>query len=100
MISETKLDDNLPFIQFYIDEFRLPISLDLAKHGGGIMLYARKDISIKLLSSEATLPEGFYVKINLYRKKWLINCSYNPEKRNISKQIATMRKSLDLYSIK
>ena len=59
MISETKLDDNFPFIQFYIDEFRLPISLDLAKHGGEIMLYARKDISIKLLSSEATLPEGF-----------------------------------------
>ena len=100
MISETKLDGNFPFIQFYINEFGLPISLDLAKHGGGIMLYAREDISIKLLSSEVTLPEGFYVEIKLYKKKWLINCSYNPEKRNISKQIATMRKSLDLYSIK
>ena len=30
----------------------------------------------------------------------IINCSYNSEKRKISKQIVAMRKSLDLYSTK
>ena len=99
MISETKLD-NFPIDQFYIDGFGLPIRRDRDKHGGGIMLYTGENVPIKLLLSEATPSEGFYVEINLYKKKWLINCSYNPEKGNISNHIAAMRKSLDLHSTK
>lgn len=33
-------------------------------------------------------------------KKWLINCSYNHEKRNIRKHTAAIRKSLDWYCTK
>ena len=94
MISETKLDDSFAIGQFYIDGFGLPKRLDWDKYGGGVMLYSR-DIPIKLLLSEVTPSEGFCVEMNLYKKNWLINCSYNP-----SKHIAAMKKILDLYSTK
>ena len=100
MISERKFDDSFPFGQFCIHRFGLAIRLDRNKHGGEIMLYAREDITIKLLSSEANSSEGFYVEMNQYKKKWLINYSYNPEKENISKHIATVRKRLNSYSTK
>ena len=35
----------------------------------------------------------FFVEIILHKKKWLINCSYNPNKNNISK-------ALDAFSTK
>ena len=95
MISETRLAESFPLSQFYIDGFVLPFRLDRDSHGGGIMLYFCEGIPIKLLSSEVIPPEGFYIEMNLYKKKSLINCSYNPEKRNISKHIAAMRNNLD-----
>ena len=68
MISETKLAGSFSIGQFYIDGFGLSIRLDLNKRVGGIMLYAYEDIPIKLLSSEATRSERFYVEMNLYVK--------------------------------
>ena len=41
--------------------------------------------------------ECFYVEINLYNQKWLINCSYNPHKNNIGAHLDSC-KSLDLFS--
>ena len=51
-----------------------------------------------MLSSEITPSEGFYVEMNLCKKKWLINFSYNTEKGNKNKHTAGMRKGLDLFS--
>ena len=31
-------------------------------------------------------------------KKWLVCCSYNPNKSNMSRHLDALRKSLDLYS--
>ena len=42
----------------------------------------------------------FFVEINLYKKKWLINCSYNPHKNDLRKHLDTISKSLDTYSTK
>ena len=98
MISETKLDDSFPIGQFHIEGFSKPIMLDHNQNRGGIMLLSRKGIPVKLLSSEIVPIESFYVEINLRKKKWLLNCSYNPDKRNISVHLSTLRKSLDLYS--
>ena len=42
--------------------------------------------------------EGFYVEINLHNQKWLISCSYNPHKNNISAHLDSLSKSLDLFS--
>ena len=42
----------------------------------------------------------FYVEMKLYKKKRLTDYSYNPEKGNISKHIAAIRKCLELYYTK
>ena len=42
------------------------------------MLYVRDDILAKFLSHYFPSAESFFIEINLYKKKWLVNCSYNP----------------------
>ena len=64
------------------------------------MLFVREDIPAKLLSRDFPLAESFFVEINLYKKKWLINCSYNPHKNDLRKHFDTISKSLDTYSTK
>ena len=62
------------------------------------MLFVREDILAKLIFTEVSPIEGFYVEINLRKQKWLICCSYNPNKHNISKHIEALSKSIDLFS--
>ena len=47
-ISETKIDDSFPARQFVIDGYTAPYRLD--RNSGGILVYAREDISSKLIS--------------------------------------------------
>ena len=98
MMSETKLDDSFPMGQFLIDKFSDPIRLDRNKNEGGILLYIREDIPSNILSFDTLPIEGFYVEINLHKKKWLLPCSYNPDKGNINNHLAALSKSLDIYS--
>ena len=44
-----KLDDSFPDKQLYIEGFRKPYRLDRNCHGGGVMIYIRKDIPSKEL---------------------------------------------------
>ena len=62
------------------------------------MFFVREDIPVKYLSSEEKPIEAFFFELNLHKKKWLVCCSYNPNKSNISRHLDTLRKSLDLYS--
>ena len=75
MVSETKLDDNFPEGQFLIKGFHSPFRFDRNRNGGGIMLYVREDIPANLLSHDFPSAESFFIEINLYKKKWLVNCS-------------------------
>ena len=59
-------------------------SLDRNSNGGGIMLFVRKDILAKLIFLIVSPIEVSYVKINLRKQKWLVCCSYNPNKDNTS----------------
>ena len=43
--------------------------------------------------------EGFYVDINLQKKKWLC-CSYNPNENAIKSHLEILHKGLALYSSK
>ena len=49
LISETKLDDSFPSVQFLLDEFSRPYRLDRWSNGGGILLYIRDDIPFLLI---------------------------------------------------
>ena len=100
MISETKLDESFPVGQFLMDGYSVPYRLDRDGNGGGILLYIREDIPSKLLSINRNI-EGFFVEINLRNmKKWLLSCSYNPKRAQISNHLAEISKITDLYLTK
>ena len=65
MISETKLDESFPTSQFMINGFSAPFRLDRNEKGGGIILYTREDIPSRLVSTESSQAEVFFVEINL-----------------------------------
>ena len=100
MVSETKLDDSFPEGQFLIKGFDLLFTFDRNRNGGGIVLYVREDTLAKFLSHNFPSAESFFIDINLHKKKWLINCSYNPHKSNIGKHLDIINRLLDTLSAK
>ena len=100
MISETKVDKSFPPSQFFLGGYSVPFRLDRNGNGGGILLYIRGDLPSKLLSINKNI-EGFFVEINLRnKKKWLLSCSYNPTKMQISNHFVELSKNTDLYLTK
>ena len=97
MISETKLDSTFPSNQFTIEGYAAPIRFD-SNGRGGIILYIREDIPVRLLIT--SLPkdfEGFFIELNLRKKKILMCCSYNPARSDISSHVSIVGRSLDRY---
>ena len=68
MISETKLDSSFPKRQFHLHGFSEPYRLDRNGNNGGILVFIREDIPSKLTESQMRI-EGFFVELNLKRKK-------------------------------
>ena len=44
--------------------------------------------------------ESFFIEINIRKKKWLLVCTYNPNKNLISNHLKEIGKNLDNYSAK
>ena len=63
------------------------------------MLFVRNDIPSKMISVEKLATESFLVELHLRKKKWLINCSYNPNNRNIESHLDSISKSLNEIKI-
>ena len=97
LISEPELDDSFPEGQFIIDGYHAPFRFDRHGNGGGLMLYVRENIPAKVLQSDFPAAESFYADIILHKKRWLINCSYNSHKNNISRHLEVVSKTLDSY---
>ena len=97
MISETKLDDSFPEGQFFIDGYHTPFRYDQNGNGGGIFLYVREDIPAKVIHCHFPTSKSFFVEINVHKKKWLINCSYNPRKSNIGSHLNVITRTLDTH---
>ena len=96
MVSETKLDDTFPTAQFLMQGFSTPFRNDRTSKGGGILLYVREDIPCKIIKTETdAYYEGFFIEINLRKKKWLLSCSYNSHKNNIGTHLQIIAKTLD-----
>ena len=98
VISETKLDASFSVGQFKIPGFKTPFRRDRNKHGGGIMVFVREGISSKLISNETLCIEGMFIELNFRKKKWLLCCSYHPNKNIISDHLEILRRNSDLYS--
>ena len=97
LVSETKLDYTFPVGLFYIDGYSTPYRFDRTSHGGGTLLYIRENISSKILKFEPVESnfEGFFVEINLRKKKWLLSCSYNPTRKNFVNHVKNISTGLD-----
>ena len=100
MISESKLDDSFLDSQFLIEGFGKSFRLDRNRNGRGIMLFIQSDIFAKVISTNKNPFESFYVKLNFRKKKWLLNCSYNPNNNNIESHLNFLSRSIDSLSSK
>ena len=98
MTSKTKTDDNFPLTQFLIDRFTTPYRLDRNESGGGILVYFREDIPSKLIPTDFSNREEFFLGLNLRKKKWVLRCSYNPHSNFIETHMDSIRKVLDSLS--
>ena len=96
LVSETKYDDSSPTAQFLWDGFLKQYRLDRCSSGSGLPLYIKDDISSRLLTDHR-LPDN--VECLLPKLTWLLCCSYNPHRKNISNHITHLSKGLDNYII-
>ena len=99
LLSGTKLDDSFPTGQFSLNGYSKPYRVDRSSNGGGILLYVRDDIPSRLLTGYKIKDnlELFFVEVNIRKKKWLLSCSYNPHKSNISNHLHHLNKGLHVY---
>ena len=100
LISETKLDSSYPDGQFLLKHFSSPIRLDRNANGGGLLLYIREDIPCKVLNKHSNDGnfESLFIELNLKSKRWLLSCSYNPNKTVIEKHLKHLSNGIDCYS--
>ena len=98
LISETKIDSSFPTAQFHIDGYTIH-RRDRDENGGGLLLYVREDVTSALLKTDSEI-EAFYVELIVRKKKWLLCCSYNPNKTFITKHLAETGRNRDLFSSK
>ena len=97
MVTETKIDESFPTSQFIIPGFTSPYCFDRTKDGRGILAYIREDIPLKLLNISyiASDIECLGIEVNLRKVRWLVTCSYNPHKNNISNHLENLSKVLN-----
>ena len=99
VISETKLDDSFPTAQFEMKDFSVPYRSDRNGKGGGLLLYIREDIQSKLLISKSKCnTETLPVAVNLRKRKWFLNCSYNTHQNLISNHLECLNRLIDEHS--
>ena len=87
-------------VQFVIERFAATFIPDRTITGGGILVYVRDDIPSKLLnvSYVSSDTECLAIEINLRQTKWLLVCSYNPHKNNVSNHLMNLSKIIDRNS--
>ena len=96
MILETKIAESFQLSQFMIDGFSMPSCLDRNAQGGRVLVYFRNNITAKLLKLE-NLPSNIeaIIEMIIKSKKWLLCCTYNPNKSLIENHLRQLQKQLE-----
>ena len=77
LLSETKLDDLFPTVQFSLSGFSKHYRHDRSSNWGSILLYIKDDIPSQLLTDykiEDNL-KSFFIEVNIRKNKRLLCCS-------------------------
>ena len=99
LLSETKLDDSFPLAQFMLKNYGILYRLERNSNGGGLLLYVREDIPSKFLKVKSDCNiESICVEVNLRKRKWFINGSFNPNKNFTSNHLESLNRIIDEYS--
>ena len=69
VISERKLDGSFPTGQFKDLGYASPFRLNQNRNDGGIMVFVREDIPVKLLSTKDKPIEAFFFELSFHKKK-------------------------------
>ena len=82
LVIETKLDSFFPSAQFQMLGHTTHYRLDRNTNSGRLLLYVREDILSKKIDNVDfdTGLEAMFTEINIRKIKWLLSCSYNPQK--------------------
>ena len=99
LISETKLDDLFPSVQFKIG-FTTPYRYDREVKGGGLLLYIREDIPSRLLQCKSQCSIGILSveTINLRKRKWFLKCLCNPHRNSVSRHLECLTRVIAEHS--
>ena len=96
---ETKLHDSFSTAQFQVEGLRVPYRYDENGKDGGRLLYIREDMQSRLLISKSKCNnEKLSVAVNLRKRKWFLNCSYNPHQNLISNHLEWLNCLIDVLS--
>ena len=70
------------------------------RNGSGveILAYIREDIPSKLIPTDFLNREGFFVELNLRKKKWVLCCSHDRNSNFIETHIDSIDKVIDSLS--
>ena len=74
------------------------IWLDRNGSVGEILVYIREDIPSKLIPTDFSNREWFFLELNLRKKKWVLCCSYNPHSNFIETHMDSIGKVIDSLS--
>ena len=99
LLSETKLDDTFHSAQFIWKGYGVPYRFDRNFKRGGLLFYNCEDIPSKFFKLRSNCNiESICVKINLRKRKWLINTSNNPSASFISNHLECHNGIIDEHS--
>ena len=65
-------------------------------HMGAVYYYTCDDIPSKIIPMKNSTIEGFFIELNLGKKKWLLCCTYNPNRSFILDHLNTVGNNIDL----
>ena len=99
VITETKIDESFPSLQFAIEGYAPPFRLYRNVNGGGVIIYVREDIPCRELKTHGVEKsfEGIFLEINLRKSKWLLFGGYNYNKGNIDTFLGNLGPMLDFH---
>ena len=79
VLTETKLNDSFPNLQFLVDGLFEPCRIDRSRSGGGVMIYVRDDNPSKLLTKNIfflMISRVFFCRTELERELFVENLKW------------------------